>query len=337
MKVNRDELLNILLLLKPGLSDKAIIEELTHFIFTGNDIITYNDRITISHLFNCDFKFTIIADEFIKILNKIETKQFEMFLKDSNLIIKAKGLKAKLVTGSVDSVKDHILSIDFDKKRKWNKLPKDFIDAVRLSIFSASKDASKPFSTCLNIYDNKIISTDGIRIGVYEMKDKMKAKILLPAVSASSLINFNVIEYCIEVGWIYFATKDNIIFCSRILNEKYPDMLDFFNFKGKIIELPESIIDSISTVEILAEGDFDTDKKIEIKIEDGKLFCKGSKEIGEIETECDIDSKSKIEFMINPIFFKEILARTNKIKVGEGKALFEIKNFKHLISINFDE
>ena len=41
--------------------------------------------------------------------------------------------------------------------------------------------------------------------------------------------------------------------------------------------------------------------------------------------------------MINPIFFKEILTRTNKIKVGEGKALFEIKNFKHLISINFDE
>ena len=335
MKINKDELLNILMLLKPGLANKAIVEETTHFIFTGDDIVTYNDSIAISHLFPCDFKFTIMADEFIKILNVVKTEQCEMLLKDSNLIIKEKDMKAKLITGSIDAIKDYLDLIDFGKKRKWNKLPKDFLDAVKLSIFSASKGNSLPIFSYLNIYDNKIIACDEIRISIYEMESKIKMPFLLSASSATYLLNFEVVEYCVENNWVYFITKDDTIFCSRVLNEEYPDMLKNFDFKNKIIELPKEIIDSVSAAEILADGEFDVDKKIEIKIENGKLFCKGSREIGEIEVECNIDSKYKLEFIINPIFFKEILVKTNKMKIGEGKVLFEIKNFKHLISINF--
>ena len=43
MKINRSKLLDILQIIKPGLANKEIVEQSTHFIFSGENISTYNE------------------------------------------------------------------------------------------------------------------------------------------------------------------------------------------------------------------------------------------------------------------------------------------------------
>ena len=45
MKINRKELLEVLSLIKPGLSNNEMVEQSTHFIFEAGEVYTYNDQI----------------------------------------------------------------------------------------------------------------------------------------------------------------------------------------------------------------------------------------------------------------------------------------------------
>jgi hypothetical protein len=41
-----------------------------------------------------------------------------------------------------------------------------------------------------------------------------------------------------------------------------------------------------------------------------------------------------VSFIINPIFLREILSKTNTVKIGEDRALFQTDNFQHLVSLH---
>ena len=62
---------------------------------------------------------------------------------------------------------------------------------------------------------------------------------------------------------------------------------------------------------------------------------RGEKDIGWVENFILFESKreKEIKFNINPIFFLDILSKTDEMKVGEDCALFKIKNFQHLMAL----
>ena len=93
------------------------------------------------------------------------------------------------------------------------------------------------------------------------------------------------------------------------------------------------MLESVDTVSILAEGEYDIDKKIHIEIDKKKMKCKGIKDIGEIEVELSMEFDKKIQFAVNPIFLKDILNKSRKVKIGNDRILFDTGNFKHLIGL----
>ena len=70
MKIKKLELINILQRVKPGLAKRDVIEQFTHFIFTGESVITYNDEICISHPLKTDFVCSAKSEEFFKAILK---------------------------------------------------------------------------------------------------------------------------------------------------------------------------------------------------------------------------------------------------------------------------
>lgn len=341
MKVNRQELLAILNKIKPGLSQKSIIEQAQHFIFTKSHIVTYNDNIAICYPFKTDFQFTVIANEFFKLLDSINHDEIDMSLENEILLIKSKSRKIKIKSlGKVKDVEQYLTALDYYDldKFEWKKLSDNFLTAIKHCVFSASRDMSNLALTGIYINKKYVFSTDGLRISKHNLSKKID-KILLPVNSAESLIGFDINRYFIKDAWIFFVDKNNVIFCSKKLNEKYPysDLNKNFDFDGIEIELPEDFIDSVSSAEILAEGEFNIDKTVIVKIKDSKIYCIGSNDIGEVKTWNKIKCKKDLSFVINPIFLKDILKITNKIKIGSDRVMFQHDNFKHLISIGLSE
>lgn len=337
MQIERNKLLNALTAIKPGLSKKDIIEQATHFIFTGEDVLTYNDRICIIYPFATDFSCSIPSEEIYKILSSINDEFLDMSFVDKNIIIKGKKIKASLTTDTGEQILERVNILSHNKAiKKKAKLPKDFIEAITLCMFSSSKDATRPALTGVLIDGQYIASADGFRISEYKMESEIDAdEIILPTSSVVELIKFKPLYFYIDKSWAYFINENNAIFCCMTISDNFPDYTKFFKgFEKNEIILPKDTKQMIETVSVLADGDFDLEKEIAIKLENNQLSCKGQNVKGWITNNSKIEyDKGIIEFIINPIFFAKILDHTSTMFLGDGKILFKDQSFKHTISL----
>jgi len=87
-------LLNALEKIKPGISNKGIVESMSYFMFSGKDVITYNDKISIQHPLKTDFSLFVKANDLYKIISKLTAKKVFLTEKKDKLHIKSKSLKA---------------------------------------------------------------------------------------------------------------------------------------------------------------------------------------------------------------------------------------------------
>lgn len=341
MKINPEKLLKALDKVKGGLPSES--EKVPHFIFHNNNIIAYNYQACVIYPFEFETEkgFAVPADEFYKIISKLKNlNEVDLTVKDAKLKIKGKGINGQLSCIFDDTDMFEFIDIlDLESEKKYKKLPKDFIEGLKMCMFSASKDQSQLALGCLFIDGAFIASTDDVRITDYEMKDEIDDSFLIPLRSVNILVNFDMTEYFADESWIYFTNGD-IVFCCRMVNEEFPQIEEFFEFDGVDIKLPDSLKEYVETAAIMSDGTFDIDQNISVKISKDKINVRGEKDIGWIETSTDIklDIENDIEFIINPIFFKTILDKTNIVRVGENRALFSIgDNFRHLVALPVNE
>jgi len=85
MKINKESFLKVLNTVAPALSEKAMIEGTDRFIFTGNKIVTYNDRICIFVPFKFDWKCSLPAKELKGIISAIKEDEIDFDLVDGKM------------------------------------------------------------------------------------------------------------------------------------------------------------------------------------------------------------------------------------------------------------
>jgi hypothetical protein len=341
MRIIREQLVNILASLRPGLSKKSIIQEMSHFVFTGKDICTYNDRTCIVYPYETDFSCSVKGEEFYKILYGVSEDEVEIGVEDNYLKVGSKRLKAGLSTliDEKEKVEPMIASIKRSvKKLKFSKLPSNFIDGSFLSMFSTSKDMTKGVLNCVCYHDDNIFSTDALRVSHFKMNSTVPFS-LIHYKNVIDLVKFPVVETALGTSWIHFRTENGVTFNCRVLLEEYPEHIEqYFDIEGVTVPLPSKLKEVVETVTILAEGDIDTSKVIKVDIAKGIIKCTAKKERGWIENSMEINYKDKpITFYINPIFFAQILDRAINMVVGEQSALFITDTFKHIISLPIED
>ncbi|MBU0847212.1 hypothetical protein KKH23_08530, partial [Patescibacteria group bacterium] len=140
---NRQELLNILDSLKPGLFSKGITEQTTHYLFMEDRIATYNDELCLMVEYPIGFKGSVRAEEFYKLLAKSSAEKVSLDLKEEQLMVKAGKTSFGLAYTEEGQVHEKVRSLEQDSL-KWKPLSKELKEAMVLCSFSASKDMTKP-------------------------------------------------------------------------------------------------------------------------------------------------------------------------------------------------
>lgn len=338
MKINKKALLNALESIKPGLSKKQIIESDKDFIFTGNDILTYNGQISILYPFETDFKCSVPSIEFYNIIKNIKEEEIEISISENKLNIISGKTKAKICISEPERILEIISSLDLNKVMdSLSPLPEKFLEGIGLCLLSVSNDLTKPSLSSIFIKNNLIMSSDGFRISKFDMEESIEKTFYIPINSALELIKFPVVDYYYNENYIFLSTKEDILFLCQVNKpEIVYDYEDFFeNFEGVNIELPNDIQDMTKISSVFSEGDFITEKNIQIEISNNEIKCKGENGIGQIEilSKIDFNSDKKIDFIINPEFFSKILQYSTKMEYKTGKILFSMNNFSHLIAL----
>lgn len=342
MKVKKSELMSVLELVRPGLAKKEVVEQAQHFIFSGEDVATFNDKICIIHPFKTDIAFSVNGNDLYKIIGKIDS-DIELKLEDENLKISAKGTNAKLstivgeaamVTHLIESIRQAMIGKNF-----WKPVPKDFTEGIYLCAFAASKAIDAGITSCCAIRNDAIYTTDALRVSMYIMENKMET-VLLPAQSASELVKYKVTEYGISENWAHFRTADGTLFNCKIMKGDYPfEALEaIFTEDEPLLQFPANLQENVDAVKILAEGETEVAKFITVTVGKGRIVCKAEEERGWIQktVECDYEGEN-LEFLINPVFFGQVLSHATSfalINTGDSpKGMFLSDNFYHVLSL----
>ena len=180
MHIEKSNLVKILQDIKPGLDNKGIIEQFTHFIFTGSEVMTYNDEICISHPLKTDFRCSVSAEELYKTLTGVKG--------EATVVMELEGEELKITTGKTEAglstkAKKHaeemIQLLELDKlEDKWKPLPKDFTRGLFLCMFSASKDMTSGVATCVRVSNDKLLSSDEVRISKFSLSGSTEMETL---------------------------------------------------------------------------------------------------------------------------------------------------------------
>ena len=337
MIAEKSNLVKIFQAVKPGLDNKGIIEQFTHFIFTGNEVMTYNDEICISHPLVTDFQCSVSAVELYKTLTGIKGEaSVTMELENDELKLKTARTEAGLSTKTKKHAEEMIELLQLnDLNDKWKPLPPGFTRGLFLCMFSASKDMTSGVATCVRIIGDKLLSSDEVRISKFTLKESTEMETLIPASSVKELINFDSInKYHLTDRWIHFQDDKGVIFSSRIMEGEYPEIEQYFDLEGTETVMPGSLKEEIESIIFMTEGKQDYDKKITVSVKGKEVKLQARKDIGWIKKIVEVEKdQGSFDFVINPVFFSQILEKSTTMTIGENAAKFVNEDFCHVLAL----
>jgi hypothetical protein len=366
MKLERKKLLDALEKLKPGLSPKELVEQMTQFNFLGKHLVTYNEIISVYVPFESDFICSVKADVFQGILSKLNEKNMELNLIDEEVkdeegetvLIK---YNLQLLTDSTEAefpvliegdISKAMLELEKQMDGDWLELPKDFSKGAYLCMFSASKDPADNTLTCLKVDGEHLTCNDNTRATWYRMDGEMEP-FLMQAAVAKELKKYFPSHYHVGENWIHFKNEsDGTIFNVRRVKGQMKDVRPFFTKEGTDFKVPVELKEAIELAGVVNADDRPLDRLVELSIEKNKAICSAWKDGGaKVKKEVPIPfySGDEICFFINPDFMMEIIEHSEPdaeskekapkmiINMDKRLAYFVNKKFDHALLLRADK
>ena len=336
-KINRKHLLDALVKVRPGIANKEVVENSTHFNFSSDRIWTDNDEISVAQKFNSGITGSIKAQEFYDLIAKlpfdevfIDQKEDKVFISDNN--------RFEAIIKTIQTTRQQGANPPESNSKKWMKLPPNFSKAATFCVFSASKNITKPELTCIFFVqdDDKAfaISCDGYRGTMFYLNDNIAKDFLLPANVAKHMKTYNPTKYIVEDAWMHFMNNENTVISCRVLGGEYPEQIwGFFDVDGDQVALPQGTGDVIRRVETLVTEEFDQDRAIEMVFSKDKLTCIGKGPLGSVTEKIEIDYKGKENSIkVHPTLLADILKHLSTVQLGE-RLKFCAEDFEHCVCL----
>ena len=339
MKIKRAELLEALNIVEPGVATNAVIEQMGCILFTGQDMITFNNQVAVLYPFDTEFEVAINHADLKNIVTKIKKDEIEFVMGESELLITTKTTKAGLVPLTTEDIDESIDSLisqlpNEENDLEWQDLPDGFIDGALLCAPAAAHDLSQGPLACLYINNSNLVCGDNQRISWYEMNKPIEGdEFFIRAGVVGELAKFNVKQLCVSDSWANFVTDDNVIFSTKLVKGKSIEYFTemFAGFKGNVIALPEGLREIVEAAAVMAE---DTDTKdMQISIQKGEMICATQNNRGWVEKTIPLkyDKKKPVELFISAKFLQQILNLPLKMTVGKDRSMFQSGQFKHML------
>jgi hypothetical protein len=147
----RTDLVDMLQLVSPGLSNNDLIPILSHVWFTGSTLIAYNARIAISCPFKTDFKGALPGSTLIDLVKNSRAKDIEFIPAENDLTVKAASSRFKL--GMLPDEAFNIFEMPKPSKGAITP-PEDFFKAIDACMQSIGVDNTIPEQLGITIVPN---------------------------------------------------------------------------------------------------------------------------------------------------------------------------------------
>lgn len=327
------------------------------FIFTGNRICTFNNRLSFSYPLPIDLDCSIKAHDTLKIVEKMKGEELEISQKEDHVFISDGKTRSKMkILEDDEKIRSKLANVDLDNI-EWREFPKEFFEGVKLCYFTAAQDVSLPELSALMFEGKYIWSSDNIRISRYEMSEDVGKEFALPIAAVKMLLKLeNPKMFAEEAGWIHFLTESGVVFSAAPLDRQYPldkikqicydygcevegwDKQEEKEVDDPYYEWPSALLDYINVSAVMADEHEDfAVKAITIRREGNELLVGGSKDTGTVETPVEFEGdmfEEGITILIQPEFLKYIMGLTLRFSMpDESIVRFETGRLWQIMSV----
>ncbi len=333
--MDRKKLLDVLKKVKPGIAEKDIVESMTYFYFSGKEVVTYNDKISILHPLETDFNLFVKAADLYKIVSLSKADVLKIEEKGNNLNIRSPKMNVNLTTIIDEEIVDRIGLIDKSLKDvKWKKLPANFMENAVLCAFAAAKVEAESTLSCVYFNGENSMAFDNDQFASAKLAGKVD-EMFIKASQLSNLSSINPTMYVRTKAWIHFKSTDGCIFSIRRIDGDFPqkDMEDALDFEGRTVDLSEDILEGTDIASIFVDT---MEPVVTIKITKGRCIVSVKSEGGGSQHRSKIEYEgADIEFNLNPDFLREMLNHSTTITIDDEstKAKLSTENFTMMTSL----
>lgn len=333
MRTNREELLNVLESVSPGLAVRENIEQSSCLVFHEGYVRSFNDEIACSRKSTLKIKGAIKAAPFLALLNKLKEDFIDIECNETDLQIKGKRKKANLTMEAEVSLPVEDIEIPED----WIAIDSELSEAVRIVHSCASTDESDFKLTCVHIHPEFLEATNLFQIARYFIKIGLKESILVRAESLKKIVGYDMTEMSETGSWIHFRNPVGLVFSVRKHIEEY-DLLDKFIEKGGLtsMTLPGGLEEVVSIAEIFSSEDI-TDNMVTVDLKADRIIIEGQGVSGTYKEMKQIKySGEPVKFKISPKLLVEISKKANECAIGEGRLFVDTGKFRYVASTQMD-
>lgn len=309
-RINRDELLQQLETVQPGLSPKEIVEQSNAFVFRDGEVQTFNDECACRAKCSLDITGAVQAKSVLEILHKMKEDTLDTVVRDNELIFTGKrrqlGLRLE---------QEILLKIDsIEQPTTWKKLPEDFIEAITLTHSCASRDESQPALGCVHVHPQWIEACNNIQLARFTIKTGLKEPILVRWDSLKHVINLDISEWARTETWLHFRNGSGLVLSCRRYMDDYPDLSPLLEVEGEQTTLPKGLGDAADRASVFsAENDRN---EVLVELRPGKLRVRGQGITGWYTEVKDLKySGSPISFLIDPKLLTELTAKHHECEM----------------------
>jgi len=330
--MNRAELMGVLKKVMSGVEDKnTLLEGANSFMFDDEWIKTFNDEISVSYPFKSGIKCLVKAQEFFRVLSRINSDEIKMILLDDGKVQMSGG---KTVLKMVSSDSSSILSLVDNLALgdvKWHKLPKDFVSALSIvSGFATTNTAMTPLCG-VSIARDGLAASDRMKAGFYPLEFRsLKGDLVLPIGSVKELIKFvDLEEFSVGESWVHFKAKSGLQFSVRKLNADFPrdaikNFLNFDETDEKQYVFPSGLLESIERASVMSFATQEGSEYVELSLDaKGNMIVSGAKQYGELKDKIVKDAKwsfpEDVTLKVQPAHFAALLALGNQFYLKDNK------------------
>ena len=309
--VNRQELLQQLDAVSPGLATREIIEQSSCFVFTDGEIITYNDEVSCRQKTSIKLSGVVQSKPLISILQKLSEDSVQLEVGEGELVIIGKRRKA-----GIRMDKDLLLPIkNVEKPKKWKPVSEGFADAINLVHECAGKDESQFWSTCVHINDKWIEACDNFQLSRYKLQTGISSSILVKSHAIKHLVALDAKELCETETWIHFRNSHGLVFSCRRYIEQYPDLTKMLKVSGTPTTLPKGLSDAAEKAEVFSAENTDNNQVL-VEIRPGRLRIKGVGVSGWFAETKKLKYKGEsLSFMVSPKLLSELVKRYSECEI----------------------
>lgn len=323
--VNRANLLQQLLAVQPGLAEREIIEQSSCVAFVKGRAYTYNDEVSCSAEVPLKLSGAVPAKTLLSILGKMPDEELEVEEDDAEVVFRGKGRRFKLR-------KEAKIALPVDKLEvpdAWNKLPKNFTEAIDMVRHSASSDKSRFKLTCVHLSPAHVEACDNFQLSRFCLKTGLKQSVLVKKSSIEHIVGMGMVEMSETDTWLHFRNPAGVVLSCRRYVEKYHDVDGVLKDKGKAIILPKRLGDAADRASVFS-SEAANDNQVRVRLQEGLLRIRGVGEVGwYTETRKVTYDGPELEFLISPSLlgqiadkFREAFVDSNQLRVEGPEWVF---------------